>query len=347
MLQMYGTEDFRKKSSSWTTCIYLQLFRFIIAQLLSAKKILSPTNSYSYLLTKDYFLAQIAKVLLNNSSSQYNAPFVWHTMKSDRMKDRGTYVVVDRDTLASDIENTISNLIRTSSESPLPIWHDTSVNDCWKWILKSKIRCRHMSLYKTLRSIPYPLNANHVTDTINFGLFLMFKITATCLFYKDPILTYDKFKRADVDGVWNIISGIDMSITDTGIYDLQQSYVYTLWSERKEFSKCFTLFLKKVTLENFYRINDLTSKNISFNKKMKSLKDDTTTNPPYAIDVQFVVEFKMICALINNADSYPATNCSQKIAMMNRYDKARKNVDRLIDYRHRWKLNKRSSPQVN
>lgn len=342
---MYGTEDFRKKSSSWTTCIYLQLFRFITAQLLNAKKILSPTNSYSYLLTKDYFLAQIAKVLLNNSSSQYNAPFVWHTMKSDRLKERGTYAVVDRDKLSIDIEKTISHLIQTSSVAPLSIWHDTSVNDSWKFILKKKIRCRYMSLYKTLRSIPYPLNATRVTDTMNFGLFLTFKITAICLLSKDPILTYDKFKSASVDNVWNIISGIDTSMTDSEIHGLQQSYVYTLWSDRKEFAKCFTLFLKKVTSENFGWIHNSTSKYIAFTKNMKSLKEYTTANPPYAIDVQFVVEFKMICALMNNPVSSHGTNCSQKNVILNRYDKARKNVDHFIDLRYRWKMNKNSIRQ--
>jgi len=160
-----------KQGANWISCIYLQLYWHIQRHLRQAREKLYESTSgegegvQQYKLAETYFLCKLA-LSRCYSCTHGDHPIVWGTTRSNRKKNLGRYIIINKIML---IRSTDA-LMRTEAERCLSslalargIRNGNATTPSSK--LNDIVKMDHKDLHNSLMQIPYNLSSMLRTDT--------------------------------------------------------------------------------------------------------------------------------------------------------------------------------------
>lgn len=311
----------KQKAKNWASTIYLNLFKYIASELMEARKNTNKDlGENSYLLTLDFFLARIAyRLIKTDLAHNHDPPILWKTVKTNRLKDKGAYVEVDRMALLASVKEKI-DCLKTLGVSFLKDYEEKLSPKLAKSLgsVLSKV-----CLSKALTFLPFPLNGMNKTqrlgEKIGFGKILMMVI-----FVQVEGIRLEEVDSVDPENVWRLICGENRSLNKT-ISNIQLSQVYKLWTTFEVFNERWKSLIKSmhnISAGKKYLWKEIKKsvQQVSFydadepSMKATCLKSTIDLRPPYIIDAQFVADLKTLsraytkCISLYNNSTYKSYN---------------------------------------
>ena len=316
-----NSTTFKQKAKNWDSTIYLNLFKHIASELSEARKNSNrELGENSYLLTQDFFLARIAyRLVKTDLTHNHDPPILWKTVKTNRLKDRGAYVEIDRIALLASVNEKIYCL-KNLGISFLKDYEEKLSPKVAKSL--SSVLSR-VCLSKALTFLPFPLNgmnkSQRLGGRIGFGKILMMVI-----FTQVEDIPLEEVDSVDPKNVWRLICGEDRRLNKT-LSNIQLSQVYKLWTTFEVFNDRWKALIKSIQKistgkKSLWNAIKNAVGQVSFYDsdeplmKATCLKSSRNLRPPYIIDAQFVADLKtlsrayMKCISQYDSSTYRVTN---------------------------------------
>ena len=246
------------RCTNWNTCIYLQLYKHIVNQLLMAREALIKTgcqlSSESCalvcgMLTPTYFKCIISLELVKASSRNNDHPFIWHTGSNNRKKVIGQYVLVMKNELALSSNQHMAGVFQQQSamaamEHLLPV---TGATDDKSSPLEWIPNLSKQFLHDALMEIPYILNTecDRRGKYISLLHVLVYAIVDKCTrtemepFSLKVLSEKIRFKK-DIGNIYmslaNPVSPLPPVVVGIPFHQVACSRVHMLWGSKEAFT---------------------------------------------------------------------------------------------------------------
>lgn len=330
-----STVEMQAKTSSWTSCIHLQLYRYIVTILAKVRVKLYEkqgnqrlNNGHLYVFHEKYFLSKISKTLMKRSKQTEDVPYVWKTTKGYRKRDIGKFVPVDMVNLMLSTGLLESHLIESNDILLGSLASSSVVNSTTtRTTIQNLHSLNNKNLHGILMKIPYDLTSllsNSLSRRPGTFLTLLHILMASLLnlgvrsnMAKGTII-WTELLAVDANKLYDMLQGDDPfghltpSTSVTQLNKARLSYIHLLWDSKKSFvesSKKIKAAIKsrlqkksmtnRQTASSGFQLDDLETamQRFVFDSEVKNIREmiESGSGRFDGINSELVTQMKVLC----------------------------------------------------